>query len=93
MGFPCHPDYDGPWKDRPEFDKIRNSADRQRIYQNKMIPLDQVLWELRKPVPDVEKIKYLIERIKLSYPRSNPPLKMVAKRIDWLDQAIENMVT
>ena len=58
-----------------------------------MIPLDQVLEELHKPVPDVEKVKSLIEKIKLSYPRSKPPLKMVVKRIDWLNQAIENMVT
>ena len=58
-----------------------------------MIPLDQVLEELKKPVLDVEKIEYLVERIKLSYPRSKPPLEMVVKRIGWLNQAIENVVT
>jgi hypothetical protein len=58
-----------------------------------MIPLDEVLEELHELKPDVEKIKSLIEEIKLSYPKSNPPLKMVVKRIHWLNQAIENVVT
>ena len=58
-----------------------------------MIPLDQVLEELHKPVPDDEKVKSLIEKIKLSYSRSNPPLKLVFKRTNWLNQATESMIT
>jgi len=46
--------------------------------------------ELQKPSPNIKKkVKSLIVGIKSSYPKSEPPLRLVVKRIGWLNQARE----